>query len=222
MNRRSFLLAGAGLAGSIAAGAAQTRMGIGAPFGVPKRVWGQNPTIVRQDCPEWCWAACISMIFAAHGRLVPQEAIVQRVFGGLVCAPAPGSTMAEALSAVWTDTSGSTFESRVVAAYDQMAGVNAITNGFIVNELANDQPILYANTHHAMVLTAVDYFDTPMGPEVVAAGVLDPWPVSPAFHPLSQPELFPVFSGGQMAFLAAVRISPPDSRIKTVWAPGPR
>ena len=147
------------------------------------------------------------MIFAAHGHFVSQEIIVARVFGGLVCQPAGnGLTMAKALSASWTDMSGNQFQSHVVAAYDQMAGVSAITNNFIIDELANDRPILYANTHHAMVLTAVDYFETPSGPNVVAAGVLDPWPASPGFHPLTQPEIFPVFSGGQMMFLAAVHI----------------
>lgn len=207
MDRRSFVLGSLGLTISATAHAAQTGMGNPTPQGTPQRVWVQNPPLVRQDCPEWCWAASISMIFAAHGHLVPQEVIVQRVFGGLVCAAAPnGLTMAQALSGSWTDARGVTFQSHVVAAYDQMAGVNAINNNFIVNELSNDRPLLYANTHHAMVLTAVDYFATPMGPNVVAAGVLDPWPASPAFHPLSPPEVFPAFSGGQMMFLAAVHI----------------
>lgn len=207
MDRRSFLLGSFGSAVVSSAQAAQ--MGLGAPtaMGAPKRVWVQNPSIIRQDCPEWCWAAAISMIFAAHGHLVPQEMIVERVFGGLVCAPAGnGLTMAQALSTNWVNVQGNAFQSHVVAAYDQMAGVNAITNNFIVDELAKDRPLLYANTHHAMVLTAVDYFETPMGPNVVAAGVLDPWPASPAFHPLAPAELFPTFSGGQMMFLAAVHI----------------
>ena len=135
-----------------------------------------------QNCAEWCWAASISMIFAMHGRRVPQEIIVQRVFGGLVCAPAPGGiTMAQALSVPWIEKNGSTFIPRVVAAYDQMAGVNTINNNFIINELSNDRLILYANTHHAMVLTAVDYFDTPVGPNVVAAGVLNPCAGEPRF-----------------------------------------
>jgi hypothetical protein len=147
------------------------------------------------------------MIFAAHGHIVPQEAIVQRVFGALPCAPAPGGlAMAQALSANWKDASGTTFQSHVVAAYDQQVGVNQITNNFIINEISNDRPVLYANTHHAMVVTEIDYFDTPMGPNVVGVGVLDPWPYSPGFHPLSPPELAPVYSGGQMMFLAAVHI----------------
>ena len=207
VDRRSFLLAGVSLAGALAANGAQTGLGPPTPLGVPKRVWVQNPERILQNCAEWCWAASISMIFAMHGRRVPQEIIVQRVFGGLVCAPAPGGiTMAQALSVPWIEKNGSTFIPRVVAAYDQMAGVNTINNNFIINELSNDRPILYANTHHAMVLTAVDYFDTPVGPNVVAAGVLDPWPASPGFHTLNQSELFPVFFGGQMMFLAAVHV----------------
>jgi hypothetical protein len=114
--------------------------------------------------------------------------------------------MAQALSSVWTDIGGASFQSRVVAAYDQMAGVNAINNAFIVDELNDDRPLLYANTYHAMVVTAVDYFATPIGPSVQNVGVLDPWPYSLDFHPLSAPELVPAFLGGQMMFLAAVHV----------------
>ena len=147
------------------------------------------------------------MILATLGHPVAQEQIVTKVFGGLACAPAgSGLTMAQALSDTWTDTSGIAFKAHVVAAYDQMAGVNAINNAFIVNELNNDRPLLYANTHHAMVVATAEYYDTPMGPNVQSVGVLDPYPTNPDFHPLTMAELIPAALGGQMMFLAAVHI----------------
>jgi hypothetical protein len=57
-----------------------------------------------------------------------------------------------------------------------------------------------------MVVTAADYFATPMGPSVQNVGVLDPWPLSLDFHPLSARELVPAFLGGEMMFLATVDI----------------
>jgi hypothetical protein len=110
------------------------------------------------------------------------------------------------LSSQWLDDFGRPFLARVSAAYDYGNGINAITNQFIVNELLADRPLLYGNSHHAMVVGQADYFDTPMGPNIQAVGVFDPWPGSPPFHPLSPPELVPAHMGGQMNFLAAVSV----------------
>lgn len=207
MNRRTFIAATMGAAMSPAAHAAQMVIGPATYLGVPSRAWVARPAIVRQQCPEWCWAASASMIFAALGHPVDQKTIVSRVFGGLACAPAGQTlTMAKVLSAAWVDDSGQQFQSSVTAAYDPMNGVLAINNAIIANELQQDRPLLYANTHHAMVVAEVDYLATPMGPNVQAVGVLDPWPYSPPFHPLTPPEMIPAHMGGQMTFLAAVDV----------------
>lgn len=196
-----------GLACSSQCNAAQTDLGPPSAFGVPRRAWVTKPELIKQDCPLWCWAASIAMIFARHGHPLPQEQIVSTVFGGLICAAAPSAiTMAKALSGTWTDKYGVMFQSQVVAAYDQMAGVNAITNNFIIDELSNDRPLLYANTNHAMVVTGVNYLSTPFGPNVQMVEVIDPLPTNPDFHPLSPSEIIPAYLGGQMTFLAAVHI----------------
>lgn len=177
-------------------------------MGLPSRSFVAHPAIVRQQCAEWCWAASASMIFAAHGRPVDQKRIVARVFGGLACAPAGQSlTMAQVLSSAWTDDNGEPFQSSVVAAYDPANGILAMNNTIIASELNQDRPLLYANTHHAMVVADIDYFASPLGVNVRAVGVLDPWPLSPAFHPLSPPEMVPAHLGGQMTFLAAVQVA---------------
>jgi hypothetical protein len=60
-----------------------------------------------------------------------------------------------------------------------------------------------------MVVVACDYYRGAIGPTQVAAiGVLDPWPGSPAYHPLSPLESIATLLGGEMTFLAAVRVSP--------------
>ena len=151
------------------------------------------------------------MIFANLGHVIRQQQVVERVFGGLVCEPAEtGRTMAYALSDQWTDVLGLPFQSRVVAAYDQMAGVNRITNTFIVDELKSNRALLYANRDHAMVVTAVEYVDAPKGPNVYRVGVLDPYPTNRSFRSLNPLEMIPAFLGGHMTFLAAVHLVDPE------------
>lgn len=146
------------------------------------------------------------MIFSFYGHPVDQKRIVTSMFGNLVCAGANTTVIGTALSGHWVDDHGTPFQSRVVAAFDPANGINAINNAIIVNELLNNRPMLYCNTHHAMVNVGVDFIPTPAGPNVVNVGVADPWPLSPSFHPLSCPEIIPV-PAGQMTFLATVRVT---------------
>jgi hypothetical protein len=207
MDRRSFFLGVSAAVTASAARAAQMQLGPVTPMGVPMRSYVQHPKVVKQNCPLWCWAASASMIFAANGFQVAQQRIVERTFGVLACAPS-GNTVniVNVLRSPWKDDSGTSFQPNIVAAYDPANGVSVINNAIIVNELNNDRPLLYCNTHHAMVVVAADYFDTPMGPNIQAVGVLDPYPGIPDFHPLSKPEIFPNLMGGQMTFLAAVQV----------------
>jgi hypothetical protein len=57
-----------------------------------------------------------------------------------------------------------------------------------------------------MVIYAVDYIPTSGEPNIIAVHVVDPWPFNPTTHPLSAPEMVPANLGGQMTFLAAVRV----------------
>jgi hypothetical protein len=201
MHRREFILGGAGLAMSPALSKAQ----------VVQKAAVARPTVVRQQCPEWCWAASASMIFAHLGHPIDQKKIVAAAFHGLICSSAHPIIITNVLNAPWVDDRGQQFQPQISAGYDQLAGINTIGfagagNAFIVNELTQNRMLLYANTHHAMALVEVDYIPTPFGPNIVNAIVLDPWPFSPAEHPLVGPELSATFAGGQMMYLAAVRI----------------
>jgi hypothetical protein len=144
------------------------------------------------------------MVFGFYGHKISQEDIVRQVYGRLQCFPAGTRTIGQALSRGWTDADGQKFRSRVVAAFDPMNGINAINNAIIVNELKNDHPLLYCNTHHAMVVGGVEFFPT-APPNITTVGVIDPWPASPRVHNLSVPESRPI-PVGQMTFLATIRV----------------
>lgn len=200
MDRRGFILGAAGLACSAAAVSAQVQ-----------RASVARPTLVRQECAEWCWAASASMIFAHLGHPIDQKKIVAAAYGGLVCAAAQPITITNVLNAPWIDDHGQQFRPRIRAGYDQVDRINTIgtggaANSFIVNELMQNRMLLYANTHHCMALAEVDFIMTPMGPNIVTAVVLDPWRFNPPEHPLIGPELSAAFLGGQMMYLAAVQI----------------
>lgn len=81
-----------------------------------------------------------------------------------------------------------------------------MNNSFIANELMADKPLLYCNTHHAMVISDMAYYQTPMGPNVQRVDVIDPWPGSPDIHPLLPAEMMPAHIGGQMTFVASVQV----------------
>lgn len=170
--------------------------------------WVARPTRVVQQCPYWCWAASISMLFATNGHPLNQMKIVKRSLGGaLACVTGHPRTIGQDLSLSWTDDNGDDFDSDVTAAYDVWNGVHNLSNVEIISELTDDRPLLYCNQHHAMLLVAVDYVMTPMGPNIFQAGVIDPYPSAPGFHTLSKAELYPAHIGGQLTFLAAVSVT---------------
>jgi hypothetical protein len=155
---------------------------------------------------QWCWAASISMVFAHYGHPVSQARIVSDVYGSPVNMPAQaGIVIAQQLNRAWVDDNGATFTATLTGAYDFDAGVAALTNQQIVGELAAERPLVLGNKTHAVVLTAVQYFETPQGPNIVSGGVFDPWPGVGA-RSLSSAELIRVDFGGDLRFLATTRV----------------
>src|SRR5271165_451496 len=130
-----------------------------------------------QKMPEWCWAACISMVFDFYGHPVAQERIVSEVYGAPVNMPAGyGIVISQQLNRRWKDDNGDVFRSVLTGAYDHDAGVDTLTNPMLIEELDDDHPIVIGAGTHAMVLTAMQYQQTPYGPNVTGCGVFDPWP----------------------------------------------
>lgn len=208
MRRRTFLGIGIAVATTACGPGFDTPIPIQTPIAQRKTVQVQTPIRITQDCETWCWAASIAMIFADNKHPVIQERIVQTVFqGGLYCTSQGPSTVTALLNSSWIDEYGFQFRSRVTAGYDYFDGILAINNNVIINELAAGRPLLYANTHHAMVVVYAEYMDSPTGAQILNIGVMDPWPGSPGYHYLEQQELIPAHLGGQFTYIASVLIS---------------
>jgi hypothetical protein len=161
------------------------------------------PTLyAQQEMSQWCWAASISMIFRYYGYHVPQEEIVASVYGRLVNLPAlSGSVISQQLNRTWTDRRGNRFRASLQGVFDADAGVSALNNLTIVQSLAAERPLLLGNLSHAVVMTAVAYQPTPMGPYIFNYGVVDPYPRVGARGPLNAAELVPM-PMGQLRYLA--------------------
>jgi hypothetical protein len=156
-----------------------------------------------QHMSEWCWAACISMLFSFYGHTVSQERIVSEVYGHPVNMPAGyGVVIARQLNRVWKDDDGNRFRATLTGAYDHDAQINTLNNAMLISELDNDHPIIIGSGSHAMVLTAIQY--TPA--MVTALGVFDPWPGRGA-RDLTPAEIVPIERGGALRFLATARIT---------------
>lgn len=135
-----------------------------------------EPITSQQAMSQWCWAASISMIFGYHGHPLPQERIVQSVFGQLVDLPAMnGMVMSRSLARPWVDQRGRRFQAKV-RVFDNHAGQFELDTEAIITELREERPMLVGTVGHAMVMTALRYVRTPMGPQVIGVTVRDPWP----------------------------------------------
>src|ERR1700677_420436 len=131
-----------------------------------------------QQMNEWCWAACVSMVFSFYGHPISQSEIVSNAFGGVIDqAASSGATIALSLNRTWTDDNGKTFRSIVTAAYDFDNHVYGLNNSIMAGELNRNHPVVIAAGDHAMVLTAMEYTGNPGFPaNVISCGVFDPLP----------------------------------------------
>lgn len=169
--------------------------------------------LVVQDCPERCWAASIAGIFGYHGHKINQDVIAQTMFKTLKCLSSGGTKVLDAvLSREWTDDDGNAFKATITGLYDQLNGVTAMDNDDLVSEMKQDNPVLYCNTHHAMVIVGLDYRKDLAGNFMVMdqVHVADPWPGSgtygPGLHVLTHPEMMPLANGGQLTYVASVDV----------------
>lgn len=128
-----------------------------------------------QQASQWCWAACIQMIFNYYGYEMDQASIVNALWGDTVNLPGNHAIMLTALNAEWTDTNGTRF---VV-----VADTYNITIEKAARDLSEDMPLIIGTLGHAMVLTAMLFnvnSDTSAGngpsAQLTGATVADPWP----------------------------------------------
>jgi hypothetical protein len=130
-----------------------------------------------QHMNQWCWAACIEMIFRYYGLLVKQERIVAETFGGIVNMPAQPGQILSALNRPWIDDRGVPFR----AVSNNLLGVRTEPPSdpvaIAAHQLAADAPLIIGTQGHAMVLSALTYMLAPDGRgQPIDAKVRDPWP----------------------------------------------
>lgn len=124
-----------------------------------------------QQMSEWCWAACLEMVFAYYGYHVPQQEIVRQTWGGIVNMPAQPAQIVEDLNRPWVDIHGSPF-----AVQGDVFSASAVT---AAQDLALDMPLIIGSMGHAMLFTALAYQRLPNGQGVpTLATVRDPYPYS--------------------------------------------
>ena len=122
-----------------------------------------------QHLSQWCWAACIEMVFRYYGFHVPQEEIVRQTWGTITNLPASHSQILWDLNRRWIDRYGRVF--RVYGdSYDASPAAAA-------QDLAQDMPLIVSSFGHATVLTGLRYLrNSSRSGHVTAALVRDPWP----------------------------------------------
>jgi hypothetical protein len=147
-----------------------------------------------QHLNQWCWAACIEMVFRYYGFSVPQERIVAETWGGIVNLPGDPSQILANLNRPWTDERGRSF-----SVSGDAYSANPLT---AAQDLAGNMPLIIGTMGHAMVLSALTYVRNSFGGgDVMAAVVRDPWP-GRGRRVLSAQEWYGT------TFLARVRVAP--------------
>jgi ABC-type bacteriocin/lantibiotic exporter with double-glycine peptidase domain len=151
-----------------------------------------------QEKSQWCWAAAIAMILSRHGVTVSQEEVVRRQFGDALDMAASGEAITRLLSSSWRGAGGQEVYART-AVGDREAKRAQLTNARLVEELAQQRPLLFGTEGHAMVLVGVEYERTAQGAVRITGGmVIDPAP-GQGLRRLGRDEMRP-------AYVAAVQM----------------
>lgn len=179
MNRRTFLLSAFPSGAALLPLTSHALLSCGpfVPPGVQQCEAGIDSSIAHvaaaavggQHLSQWCWAACIEMVFTYYGHTVPQERIVRETWGRIVNLPGQPGQILENLNRDWTDEDGNDF-----SVSGDAYSANPIT---AAQDLSQDMPLIIGTMGHAVVLTSLVYVRDGFGRgNVNAAIVRDPWP----------------------------------------------
>ncbi len=126
---------------------------------------------------QWCWAACISMVFGYYGHPVSQSRIVREAYGQVINMPGSPAAILGSLNRKWVDDRGRSFKAE---------STHGVTNPVAAaQDLARNQPLILGTLGHAVVLTSLEYsapyVQTQYGWQpgrvsIDTAVVRDPWP----------------------------------------------
>lgn len=185
MERRAFLRSALAAAGSLAA--SRTMFGkkqCGTPLPTITPIGPQPIEVCTagissvsfkqafQQQNEWCWAACISMVFEYYHHSVGQQRIVKETWGTVANMPGMPADIMRDLNKRWIDEAGHAFDCK-----GDVISANANT---AIEDLIDDHPLIIGAMGHATVLTAiVSEVDTATSQyEIQQVIVRDPWPGS--------------------------------------------
>ena len=148
-----------------------------------------------QQQNEWCWAACISMVFEYYHHPVDQRRIVEETWGTVANMPGMPRDLMRDLNKKWTDDAGHSFQCQ-----GDLVSANANT---AIQDLIDNHPLIIGAMGHATVLTAiVSEVDTATSQyEIQQVIVRDPWPGSGGRRPLSPREW------ASIEFAARIRVA---------------
>lgn len=122
---------------------------------------------VIQHKEQWCWAACISMIFKFHQYSISQERVVTDAWGVPANMPGQPADILNSINRRWTDDNGRSFTARG----------KQVGKGDAARELQENRPLILGTKGHAVILTSMNYdVRSDEKGRVRQATVRDPWP----------------------------------------------
>jgi len=135
-----------------------------------------------QQQNEWCWAACISMVFEYYHHAIDQQRIVKETWGTVADMPGMPRDIFSDLNKRWTDDAGKAFQCQ--------GDVYSANVNTAIQDLIDDHPLIIGALGHATVLTAItSEVDTATSQyEIQEVIVRDPWPGRGGRRPLTPME----------------------------------
>ena len=132
-----------------------------------------------QQCPSWCWAASIQMVAKSQGVDLPQQAVVQKIFGpSMPCLPSGNiQNIVAGLQGVYRRDDGATVAIQ--------ARVFVGNNGYavpLIQSIRSGRPFIFLTQTHAMVAVGVHWVDVLNGAgmptgyvQIVDVELIDPF-----------------------------------------------
>ncbi len=127
---------------------------------------------------EWCWAASVQMVLNWYGVPVQQTQVVKRIYGKTVDSAASEDEIAVALNGTAINRQGQ----KVYLHAKRKTG--APPTALLIREMSAEHPMLITvhstkSMLHAVVITSVEFVQTPGSVEISAITFRDP---NPTFH----------------------------------------
>jgi hypothetical protein len=109
-----------------------------------------------QQCPSWCWAASVQMVAKSQGVDLPQQAVVQKIFGPrMPCLPSGNiQNIVAGIQGIYRRDDGAT------VAIQARAFVG--NNGYampLIQSISSGRPFIFLTQTHAMVAVGVHWAD---------------------------------------------------------------